>query len=105
MANDFSARQPRRKYCQFCKENTEFIDYKDTQLLRKYMTDRGKIKPRRVTGACTQHQHDIANAIKRGIVFLFLAFLLSPYGLQAAAGSLLWALDGGKSALYRFLAS
>mgnify|MGYP001138758780 CR=1 FL=1 len=39
------------------------------------------------------------------IVFLFLAFLLSPYGLQAAAGSLLWALDGGKSALYRFLAS
>lgn len=65
MANDFSARQPRRKYCQFCKENTEFIDYKDTQLLRKYMTDRGKIKPRRVTGACTQHQHDIANAIKR----------------------------------------
>ena len=42
MANDYSARQPRRKYC-----------------------DRGKIKPRRVTGACTQHQHDIANAIKR----------------------------------------
>ena len=40
-----------------------------------------------------------------GIVFLFLAFLLAPYGLQAAAGSLLWALDGGKSALYRFLAS
>ena len=65
ISNDFSARQPRRKYCQFCKENTEFIDYKDTQLLRKYMTDRGKIKPRRVTGACTQHQHDIANAIKR----------------------------------------
>lgn len=65
MANDYSARQPRRKYCQFCKENVEYIDYKDTQLLRKYMTDRGKIKPRRVTGACTQHQHDIANAIKR----------------------------------------
>ena len=40
-----------------------------------------------------------------GIVFLFLAFLLSPYGLQAAAGSLLWALGGGKSALYRCLAS
>ena len=58
-------RQPRRKYCQFCKEGTEYIDYKDVQLLRKYMTDRGKIKPRRVTGACTQHQHDIALAIKR----------------------------------------
>ena len=65
MANDYSTRQPRRKYCQFCKEHAEYIDYKDTQLLRKYMTDRGKIKPRRVTGACTQHQHDIANAIKR----------------------------------------
>ena len=37
MANDYSARQPRRKYCQFCKEGTEYIDYKDTQLLRKYM--------------------------------------------------------------------
>ena len=58
-------RQPRRKYRRFCKENVDFIDYKDTNLLRKYMTDRGKIKPRRVTGACTQHQHDIAVAIKR----------------------------------------
>ena len=58
-------RQPRRKYCQFCKEETAYIDYKDVQLLRKYMTDRGKIKPRRVTGTCTQHQRDIANAIKR----------------------------------------
>ena len=65
MANDFSARQPRRKYCQFCNEITEYIDYKDTQLLRKYMTHRGKIKPGGGTGACTQHQHDIANAIKR----------------------------------------
>ena len=46
-----------------------------------------------------------ADAHRRGLYFLFLAFLLSPYGLQAAAGSLLWALDGGKSALYRFLAS
>ena len=61
---DFS-RQLRRKYCQFCKEGTDFIDYKDVQLLRKYMTDRGKIKPRRVTGTCTKHQHDLANAIKR----------------------------------------
>ncbi len=59
------ARQPRRKFCQFCKDDVEHVDYKDTQMLRKYMTDRGKIKPRRVTGACTQHQRDIAMAIKR----------------------------------------
>jgi small subunit ribosomal protein S18 len=43
----------------------DFIDYKDAIMLRKYMTDRGKIKPRRVTGACTQHQRELAHAIKR----------------------------------------
>ena len=48
---DYS-KQPRRKYCQFCKDQVDYVDYKDTQLLRKYVTDRGKIKPRRVTGAC-----------------------------------------------------
>ena len=58
-------RQPRRKYCQFCKKDAPEIDYKDAALLRRYMTDRGKIKPRRVTGTCTQHQHDLANAIER----------------------------------------
>ncbi len=63
-----------RKYCQFCKENVEFIDYKDTQLLRKFMTDRGKIKPRRVTGACTQHQRDIANAVKRARVMALVPY-------------------------------
>ncbi|MCL2150843.1 MAG: 30S ribosomal protein S18 [Coriobacteriia bacterium] len=60
-----SIRQPRKRYCQFCREGIKFIDYKDAVLLRKYMTDRGKIKPSRVTGACTQHQHDLATAIKR----------------------------------------
>ena len=40
-------KQPRRKFCQFCKDKAEYIDYKDTQMLRKYVTDRGKIKPRR----------------------------------------------------------
>ena len=58
-------RQPRKKYCQFCKDGVNYIDYKDVNLLRKYMTDRGKIKPRRVTGVCTQHQHDLATAVKR----------------------------------------
>lgn len=74
-------RQPRRKYCQFCKENTAFIDYKDTQMLRKYMTDRGKIKPRRVTGACTQHQREIANAIKRA-----REMALVPYTVPVISG-------------------
>ena len=60
-----NARPPRKRYCQFCKDDVAFIDYKDANLLRKYMTERGKIKPRRITGACTQHQHELASAIKR----------------------------------------
>lgn len=65
MANDFQRQQPRRKNCHSCDDKGAYVDYKDTRLLRKYMTDRGKIKPRRVTGACTQHQHNVAVAIKR----------------------------------------
>ncbi len=57
-------KQPRRKFCQFCKDKAEYVDYKDTQMLRKYVTDRGKIKPRRV-GRLHRRQRDIANAVKR----------------------------------------
>lgn len=60
------ARKPKRKFCVFCKDHVEYVDYKDTQMLRKFMTDRGKIKPRRVSGNCAQHQHQVAIAIKRG---------------------------------------
>ena len=52
------------KACQFCKEGVKGIDYKDTNLLRKFISDRGKIRARRVTGNCTQHQRDIAMAVK-----------------------------------------
>ena len=74
-------KQPRRKYCQFCKEGTEYIDYKDTQVLRKYVTDRGKIKPRHVTGCGVQHQRDIANAVKRA-----RTMSLMPYTVPAVSG-------------------
>jgi small subunit ribosomal protein S18 len=74
-------RQPRRKYCQFCKDNTAYIDYKDTQMLRKYITDRGKIKPCRVTGACTQHQRELAVAIKRA-----REMALVPYTVPVVSG-------------------
>ena len=70
------SKQPRRKYCQFCKDDTQFIDYKDTQLLRKFVTDRGKIKPRRVTGCCTQHQKDVANAVKRSREMALMAYVV-----------------------------
>lgn len=58
-------RKPRRKYCAFCKDKVDYIDYKDTNLLRRFMSDRGKIRPRRVTGTCAQHQRDLSVAIKR----------------------------------------
>lgn len=57
-------RKPKKKVCQFCKKNPQTIDYKDATLLRKFVSDRGKIRARRVTGNCTQHQRDIAMAIK-----------------------------------------
>lgn len=57
-------RKQRKKVCQFCKEKATWVDYKDTQLLRRFLSDRGKIRARRVTGTCAQHQRDVATAIK-----------------------------------------
>jgi small subunit ribosomal protein S18 len=57
-------RKPKKKVCVFCKEKISYVDYKDTALLRKFISDRGKIRARRVTGNCTQHQRDVAVAIK-----------------------------------------
>ena len=68
-------RKPRTKVCPFCKEKAEWVDYKDTQLLRKFLSDRGKIRARRVTGACTQHQRDIAQAIKNAREMALLPYL------------------------------
>lgn len=55
----------RKRYCFFCKENIEHIDYKDMSLLRKFVSDKGKIRPKRSSGNCVQHQRMIAKAIKR----------------------------------------
>ena len=54
----------KKKPCPFCREKATYIDYKDIALLRKFISDRGKIRARRVTGACTQHQRQIAAAVK-----------------------------------------
>ncbi len=55
----------RRKVCNFCVEKVEAIDYKDVAKLRKYLTESGKILPRRMTGVCARHQRELAVAIKR----------------------------------------
>ena len=52
------------KVCIFCKEHVEWVDYKDVNLLRRFMSDRGKIRARRVTGNCAQHQREVQVAIK-----------------------------------------
>ncbi len=56
---------PRRKFCSFCKDKVGVIDYKDPVKLRSYITDRGKIAPRRKSGTCARHQRLLAAAIKR----------------------------------------
>lgn len=63
--SDTLLRKQQRKFCYFCKEKIEYIDYKDLKLLRKYISDKGKIRPRRVTGTCAQHQSELATSIKR----------------------------------------
>jgi len=57
--------RPRRKVCQFCVDHVREIDYKDAQRLRRYLSDRGKIEPRRKTGTCAKHQRRLAIALKR----------------------------------------
>jgi small subunit ribosomal protein S18 len=54
----------KKKVCIFCKEHVTWVDYKDINLLRRFMSDRGKIRSRRVTGNCAQHQRDVQVAIK-----------------------------------------
>ena len=56
----------RRKVCQFCADKAVSIDYKDVELLKKkYVTERGKIVPKRITGTCAKHQRELTTAIKR----------------------------------------
>jgi small subunit ribosomal protein S18 len=54
----------KKKVCIFCKDRAVWVDYKDVNLLRRFMSDRGKIRARRVTGNCSQHQRDVQVAIK-----------------------------------------
>lgn len=64
----------RKKICKFCAEHTDFIDYKDSQTLRYFLTERGKIVPRRISGNCAKHQRLLTGAIKRGRMIALLPF-------------------------------
>jgi len=57
-------KKQKRKVCVFCRDKATYVDFKDVQLLRKFVSDRGKIRARRVSGTCSQHQRDVAAAVK-----------------------------------------
>ncbi len=67
-------RRVKKKPCALCRDHVEWVDYKDVSLLRKFMSDRGKIRSRRVTGNCAQHQRDIAEAIKTARELVLLPY-------------------------------
>lgn len=65
----------RKKVCVFCAEHIDYIDYKDTGRLRKFISERGKILPRRISGACAKHQRDVNTAIKRARQVALLPYI------------------------------
>ncbi len=68
-------KRTRRKICGFCVDKLEHIDYKDLARLRKYVTERGKIMPRRMSGVCAKHQRELAIAIKRARIVALLPYV------------------------------
>jgi ribosomal protein S18 len=69
--------QPQRKFCAFCADKAETVDYKDPTKLRRYISDRGKIEPRRRTGTCAKHQRALALAIKKARHLALLPYTAS----------------------------
>lgn len=65
----------RRKSCAFCRDKVEQIDYKEFQSLRRYLSDKGKIRSRRITGACRRHQNQLAQAVKRARELALLPYV------------------------------
>ena len=72
--NNRGNRRPKKKVCAFCADKAETIDYKDVSKLRKYVSERGKILPRRVSGNCAKHQRELTVAIKRARNIALLPF-------------------------------
>ena len=68
-------KRSRRKVCAFCVDKVETVDYKDVAKLRRYLSERGKIVPRRVTGTCARHQRQLTVAIKRARHLALLPYI------------------------------
>jgi small subunit ribosomal protein S18 len=67
-------RKPKRKVCSFCVDKVTNIDYKDMMRIRKFVSERGKIVPRRISGTCAKHQRALTTAIKRARVMALISF-------------------------------
>ena len=65
----------KRKFCKFCNDSTLKIEYKQTMLLKDFLTERGKIMPRRITGSCAKHQRELTVAIKKARVIALLPYV------------------------------
>lgn len=70
----FRARKAKKKVCQFCVDKVADIDYKDVAKLRRYVSERAKILPRRITGTCAKHQRQLTIAVKRARHIALLPF-------------------------------
>ena len=70
----FKKMRPRKKVCIFCKNKNQEIDYKDVELLKRFISPNGKISPRRVTGTCAKHQREVAKQVKLARFMGFVPF-------------------------------
>ena len=76
----------RRKPCPFCRDKIEQVDYKDVPTLRKFISEKGKIRSRRITGACRRHQNQIARAVKRARELALLPYVAESSGPDREGG-------------------
>jgi small subunit ribosomal protein S18 len=74
VARDREPRAPKKKFCKLCLEKVPHVDYKDDKRLTRFVTDRGKIVPRRISGTCARHQKQVTLAVKRARVLALLPF-------------------------------
>ncbi len=69
----------RKRVCRFCESKSDFVDYRDDRFLRRFVTERGKIIPRRISGTCAHHQRMLTTAIKRARHLAILPFVAETY--------------------------
>lgn len=67
-------RKPKKKICNFCVEKTDHVDYKQYEKLKRFITERGKVLPRRISGNCAKHQRQLTRAIKKARIMALLPF-------------------------------